>query len=303
MHSSGKKNRNADKPNEKDERYFYDMMKKIGREMHECTGAFRVKSTSQPHILDMCMAPGGFLATALNRNPGCKAVGFSLPISQGGHKLRLVDSRVTVKILDLTMLAADMGVTDKEVPAEHTDAHNFHLTSQFENGVVFDLVLCDGNVLHLRDQPAIRAHEARRLRLSQLVLALERVREGGTMVVLLHKVDGWDSVQMLYTFRQFSRVRVFKPRMGHAKQSSFYMVAMDIRVGCLECVRAIERWKALWKVATFGTEERYLEVESMDEPDVHTVLREFGPELARLGKEAWKIQAEALEQAPFIKRR
>lgn len=59
----------------------------------------------------------------------------------------------------------------------------------------------------------------------------------------------------------------------------------------------------MWKAATFGMEEMYLEALAMDEPDVHAVLEEFGPELARLGREAWKIQAEALEQAPFIKLR
>lgn len=229
-----KQRRNADKPSEKNERFFYDMMKKIGKETHECTGAFRVRGTNQPNILDMCMAPGGFLATALSLNPSAQAVGFSLP-SQGGHKLRLPaddNSRVTVKFLDLTMLAADMGVSEKEVPPEHADAQNFHLTSQFSNGVIFDLVLCDGNVLRIHDRPAYRERrEVQRLQHSQLALGLERVREGGTMVVLLHKVESWDSVQMLYTFRRFSRVRVFKPRVGHTKRSSFYMIAKDIRVG------------------------------------------------------------------------
>lgn len=274
--------------------------------MHECTGAFRVNGTngtSQPRILDMCMAPGGFLATALSLNPSARAVGFSLPPSQGGHKILLPDnSRVTVKFLDLTMLAKNMGVAETDVPAEHADAPNFQLTSQFENGVFFDLVLCDGNVLRNHDRPAYRERrEAQRLRFSQLALGLEHVREGGTMVVLLHKLDAWDSVQILYTFRQFSRVRVFKPRVGHAKRSSFYMVAKDIRGGCLECVRAVERWKGLWRVVTFGSEEMYLEELGRGELDVHVVLGEFGLELARLGREVWRIQAEALEQAPFIK--
>lgn len=38
-----KQRRNANKPSETNERFFYDMMKKIGKEMHECTGAFRVR--------------------------------------------------------------------------------------------------------------------------------------------------------------------------------------------------------------------------------------------------------------------
>ena len=137
---------------------------------------------------------------------------------------------MTVKFLDLTMLAADKGVTEKEVPSEHADAPNFHLTSVFSNRVLFDLVLCDGNVLRTHDRPAYRElREVQRLQHSQLALGLERVREGGTMVVLLHKVEAWESVQMLYTFRRFSRVRVFKPSMGYTKRSSFYMVAKDIR--------------------------------------------------------------------------
>ena len=79
------------------------------------------------------------------------------------------------------------------------------------------------------------------------------------------------------------------------------MVAKDIRGGCLECVRAVERWKGLWRVVTFGSEEMYLEELGRGELDVHVVLGEFGLGLARLGREVWRIQAEALEQAPFIK--
>ncbi|KAJ0335168.1 hypothetical protein COL922a_009627 [Colletotrichum nupharicola] len=67
---------------------FYDMMKRIGTEMQHTTGALKIKSpaSDSPQILDMGMAPGGFLATAmkLNKNSGVKAIGFSLPITDGG---------------------------------------------------------------------------------------------------------------------------------------------------------------------------------------------------------------------------
>lgn len=133
--------------------------------------------THQPNILDMCIAPGGFLSTALSLNPSAQTVGLSVYLLRKvpGINSRLPAddddnySRVTVKFLDLTMLAADMGVTEKEVPSEHADAPNFHLTSVFPNGLLFDLVLCDGNVLRTHDRPAYRERrEVQRLQHSQL---------------------------------------------------------------------------------------------------------------------------------------
>jgi hypothetical protein len=91
------------------------------------------------------MAPGGFLATTLNLNPGAHVLGFSLPLSKGGHKTLLPrNPNVTLKFLDVTMLAADMSVIN--IPAEHPEVENL-LPQQFDHGQLFDLVLCNGQVL------------------------------------------------------------------------------------------------------------------------------------------------------------
>jgi hypothetical protein len=45
------------------------MMKEIGEEMHQSTFALTISKMVSPNILDMCMAPGGFLATTLKKNP------------------------------------------------------------------------------------------------------------------------------------------------------------------------------------------------------------------------------------------
>lgn len=50
------------------------------------------------------------------------------------------------------------------------------------------------------------------------------------MVVLLHKIEAASTVQLLYAFSKFSSVQVFKPAKIHAKRSSFYMIATDVRV-------------------------------------------------------------------------
>jgi 23S rRNA U2552 (ribose-2'-O)-methylase RlmE/FtsJ len=280
---------------------FYNMMKEIGQEMHRSTCALAISKMAPPTILDMCMAPGGFLATTLNINPGARALGFSLPISEGGHKALLPrDPNVTLKFLDITMLAADMGVTD--IPAEHPDAKNL-LSQQFDPGQLFDLILCDGQVLRTHVRAAYREmREARRLAVTQLAIGLEHLKIGGTMVVLLQKLEATDTISLVYRFNKFSSVKLFKPTRHHAKRSSFYMIATNIQSQHSEAVRAVETWKRQWKVATFGTDVEYEEELRAACLNAEEVIGEFGTELVRLGREVWGIQARALKKAPFIKK-
>ncbi|QVM09623.1 hypothetical protein D8B26_004278 [Coccidioides posadasii str. Silveira] len=281
--------------------HFYDMMKKIGRELHLSTDAFRISGDIwRGRILDMCMAPGGFLAEALSVNSGSRALGFTLPLCKGGHKILLPRNlNFRVKYQDITMFAADMGVTD--IPKEHPDAPNF-LPRQLDPREVFDLVICDGQVLRTHDRAAYReAREARRLTLTQLALGVEHVRHGGTIVALLHKIEAWDTVSLLYTFSKFSSVQVFKPQKFHAKRSSFYMVATNIQSQHDEAILAIRKWKTLWRLATFGTDEQYGNAVDESETGVETVLEKFGLELVRLARDIWNTQARALAKAPFIK--
>ncbi|RYP03299.1 hypothetical protein DL765_010544 [Monosporascus sp. GIB2] len=314
-----KQRRNADEADGATAQFFYTLMKRIGQDLHRHTRAFRIarptkpifgKAALPPRILDACAAPGGFLETALEQNPEARAVAFSLPVSEGGHKMMLQSEdnpNVTLKYTDITMLAADMGVTN--IPEGHPDAAHFVLSRQFdspdEQADLFDLVLCDGQVLRThRRAPYRETREARRLMSTQLALGLEHLRPGGTMVVLLHKLEAWDTLSLLYCFSRFATVRTFKPLRGHAKRSSFYMVAADIRSQGPEALAAIAQWKALWTVATFGSDEEYVAAlrESDGSTKVEDVLEKYGTEFVRLWRVVWDIQAKALEKAPFIKR-
>lgn len=117
--------------------------------------------------------------------------------------------------------------------------------------------------------------------------------------MLLHKVDSWQSALILYTFSKFAQVQVFKPSRAHASRSSFYMVAKDIDTKHDDAIDAIAEWKRIWYQATFGGPDGLGVREEADELVVHKVLTEFGDRLSKLGINAWKIQADALEKANF----
>ena len=276
-------------------------MQKIGRELHGSTGAFSIESLkgSPPHFLDLCMAPGGFLGTALQLNPRSTAIAYSLPVADGGRKVLLpTSSNVKIRLLDVTLLAADLGVED--IPEDHPDRQNF-LPKEFGDERVFDVVLCDGQVLRTHKRAPYRENrEARRLTVTQLALGLEHIKSGGTMIVLLHKVEAMDTVELLHRFNHFSTVKLFKSSKSHAKRSSFYMVATDIQTGHPEVAIAISQWKRMWKVATFGSGDEYESQLLENSSRAQDILDDFGPELIRMGKDIWDIQARALSRAPFV---
>ncbi|OQE68739.1 hypothetical protein PENNAL_c0147G00230 [Penicillium nalgiovense] len=192
-----------------------------------------------------------------------------------------------------------MGV--EQIPQGHSDAKNF-LPRQFESNQLFELAICDGQVLRKHERAAYReVREARRLTVTQLSLGLQFLRPGGTMILLLHKLEAWDTVTLVYTFSQFSSVQLFKPKSGHAKRSSFYMVATGIQSQSDKALRAINRWKRIWRVATFGSDDEYREELRKEDLQVETVIERFGQELVALGNEIWKVQANALKKAPFVK--
>jgi hypothetical protein len=60
--------------------------------------------------------------------------------------------------------------------------------------------------------------------------------------------------------------------------------------------------RAVWRAATFGTDEDFAEALRKGEQSAEEVLEEFGSVLVKHGRKVWETQANALAQAPFIKR-
>lgn len=122
------------------------------------------------------------------------------------------------------------------------------------------------------------------------------------MVMLLHKIEAWHNVELLYLFSQFSSVQVFKPEKKHAIRSSFYLVAKNVQPKAVAARSAVEMWKQDWWQATFGGQNGTGAMkEAADECYVEAVLEEFCRVLMELGRPVWQIQANALSRKDFAK--
>lgn len=292
----------ADNAGKKSALKFYKMMQQIGDEMQDSTHALSQASSCAEgvSILDLCMAPGGYTASALKYNPGATAFGITLPPTQGGHKVLLPSSKSSVLCLDITMLAKEFGVENP--PLSHPE-HTSFLSERPYLGQVFQLIFCDGQVLRTHQRAEYREQqEARRLTVSQLILALQRIRAGGTLIMLLHKIEAWETTELLYLFSRFSSIKVFKPRKKHAIRSSFYLIARNVQPNSDAAKLAVAMWKRAWWHATFGGENGTGGREvTADEGYVRNILDRFGSELIELGRPVWETQANALNEMYFIK--
>ena len=283
-------------------------MKRIGDEIQATTHAL---SLSEPdaQVLDICMAPGGYSASALKYSPHARVSGLTLPSTKGGHEMRLPygrkDARVSVRFVDITMLATEIGLTALDIPEDHPDRASFSFERMLAEKL-YDLVFCDGQVLrtHAVHTATYRERcEAGRLMCSQLLFAMQRIKPGGTLIMLLHKVELWKTMKLLNTFDKIAQIELFKPVTGHRTRSSFYLIAKDVRPGEAVALAAIDEWKTSWKNATFSVCVKKDDDHEEDDhnEEVSRLLETFGQRLIELGNPIWEIQKNALKAAPWFK--
>lgn len=161
-------------------------MQRSGDHIQEATAALTLPT--DPQILDLCMAPGGYTASALKYNPGAKVSAITLPREQGGHEVIVGygwrDPRVEVHFSDITLFATEFGVTD--IPKDHPDFRSLSTQRPWADKE-FDLVFCDGQVLRTHDRLSYRQRcEAMRLSCSQLILAMQRIKYVYSSLMLPH---------------------------------------------------------------------------------------------------------------------
>lgn len=74
---------------------------------------------------------------------------------------------------------------------------------------------------------------------SQLVFALQRLRNQGSLVLVMHKLESFNTAEVIRTFTKCLSVRLFKLKTKHAITSSFYMVAIGVDTQSKEMQLAI----------------------------------------------------------------
>jgi 23S rRNA U2552 (ribose-2'-O)-methylase RlmE/FtsJ len=283
----------------------------IGQEMDENTSVITLAAadgSQSLRVLDIGMAPGGFAQTVLRKHRDARIWGITLPSKMGGLRIMLPgwrdDLKVRIEFADITMLANEMGRPATSIPTQHPDIARFSSERPFQNET-FDLVFCGATgATTRRGHAGAEPHESyKRLRLgtSQLVFALQRLRNQGSLVLVMHKPESFDTTEVIRTFTKCSIVRLFKSKTKHAITSSFYMVAMEVDTQSEEMQSAVVRWKKQWEDATFQSDGALSTCLRASEDQVREMLAEFGPQLIDLATPLWKTQADALRASPFLK--
>jgi 23S rRNA U2552 (ribose-2'-O)-methylase RlmE/FtsJ len=250
--------------------------------------------------LDICLAPGGYSATVLKYNRYAKVCGLSLPIDEGGHDVLLpgwqTDHRVKIKFTDITMLAAEIGFPDLPLQ-DHPYAPQFSNDSPFDSRT-FDVVFCDGQVLHTHVRANDSKNEAFRLTSAQIIIALQKVKPGGTMVMLLHQAYSPHTIRLLESFNHFSQISLFKPTVSHTQRSSFYLVAKWVESKSEAACQLLHHMRGVWSshtVQQFGVDlpEPYT---GTKQRTLQELMESFGEKLVSLAEPLWELQIKAMER-------
>ena len=281
---------------------FYLSMCKIGDEIDAASAGGLTLQNSHAQVLDLGMAPGGFTSSVLKRNRHAYVCAFTLPPELGGHIIiHYEDPRLSMKFGDITMLHQELRI--KDLPEEHPEFSKLD-DSVLWTDKTFDLIFCDGQALRTH-----RAHiaeyrrqvEAIRLTVSQLILAIQRIQSGGTLIVTLHNLGAYDSIKIVNIFDRAAKIQIFKPVSAHQKNGTFYLIAKELQPDHPELVVALKEWKKIWKALTFPVideDKNEDTTELSNEPEVAEevlgLLDSFADRVIELGEPIWQIQKEAL---------
>ena len=169
----------------------------------------------------------------------------------------------------------------------------------------FQLVILDG----VYREPAVQAlnlagpWDMDRLLIAQLIIALEYINCGGTLIVKLNHLESVITAQLVYMLDNYSkRLVVFKP-YTYATRGSFYAVVTGVGLGW-EWKRRdsfLENLREVWWKLTYGDDPRsggrYLKEEDLNFiVNFETLKRSYLARLIQLGRVAWRIQSQALRK-------
>jgi len=246
-------------------------------------------------FLDLGCCPGGFSSYILDKNPNANGTGVSLPVADGGHEFSLDEHhRSRFHLFNANLTYYQLGPT--VIDNGRLQSLPFDII-----GGSFDVVLLDGH--QLRTQVSTLPWDNDRLLISQLILGMQSVKIGGTIIMKLPLPHKPVSARILHLFDTTSfRTLRWKPNIMHANRGTFYAVAKGVGSGQggHKIPIILEALKTLWVSLTFGGEEglgRYMVPEdldfliSMDDLVSHRL-----DWLTKLGTPLWRVQKNALKK-------
>ncbi|KAJ5727423.1 hypothetical protein N7493_005243 [Penicillium malachiteum] len=286
----------------KQKSYFFQMMKNIGDQFQYKHWLIPpVSKKSDFEALDICMAPGGFTSTVLKHNCLAKVYGLTLSQKDGGNEILIKEwkenPRIEIQFMDITTLSAEFGFPDLVSPGSPCELQFSSLIPY--KGRMFDLVICDGQVVAGRHDGPTSKHAATRLSCAQIILGLQRIKSDGSFVMLLHQTYRPQVVRLLEAFSHFSNIALFKPVPCHAKRKSFYLVAKNVDPHHERACRLLRDLKNSWRACTVDAFGMGLSETSVDEAtteDMEDILQSFGEKLIRISQPIWEIQRDALKK-------
>ncbi|OQD79602.1 hypothetical protein PENANT_c047G09101 [Penicillium antarcticum] len=250
------------------------------------------------------MAPGGFSTIAKRKLPGSLIDAITLPPHAGGHEVMANDICRHIIYADITMYSKEI-ISNEHIPAGHPNSEKFETSRPYHDNQ-YDIVICGGAVANVHPTERYRSeHERSRLTVSQLIFATNRLKNGGSIVLLLHRVESWDTVCILHAFNKFSDVQLYKHPKCHGIKSSFYLVAKNVDLSHEAAKISLAYWKDLWMYLTFkdigNIPSPRSSLYNSDDSFVRELLSDFGPLFLNLARPVWRIQAGALRRSPFMR--
>ncbi len=176
----------------------------------------------------------------------------------------------------------------------------------------FPLVFMDGHALRTYQHPRLTeltkdewkaAHGAYRdsLHIAQLIIGLESVTPGGTIVTRLSHVECYPSAPFLYLLDHLSeKLVLYKPRTMHTSRGTCYVVAKG--VGGVRCAKARQLYLAglrdlLVELKHGGPDGRGRMIAPGDLDFIatnDTILHDYIDRFIELARGVWATQVEGL---------
>lgn len=237
--------------------------------------------------------PGGFTSYILDKNAKATGLGISLDIEKGGHTYLLEEyhrHRFDLLFSDLTYYQLGPSrIINKKFRSLPLDIRL----------QMFDVAVLDGHFL--RTHASSTPWDLHRLLISQLIMGLQAVKKGGTIVIKLSRPERVDTAKILRMLDMISlELSTCKPRSMHANRGTFYAIAKGVGHG-IEAKRlpdVLDSFKRLWVELTFGGEES--KGRFMNDTDLDFVIgtddlaEEYSYRLVELVRDVWSVQAASL---------